>query len=129
MGPGFSPEFSVVILYPYIKQKHSTGPDTAFTKYHITVVSFHLSCDSMSCSTINPILQTRKVRLRRDDAQKITKLANAISLNLRTKSQEAECPAAHHSAELFLSGAAEEFQSNGMAALAKDHIQRPSRSI
>lgn len=29
MDPGFSPEFSVVILYPYIKRKHSTGPDIA----------------------------------------------------------------------------------------------------
>jgi hypothetical protein len=63
----------------------------------------------MSCSTINPILQMGKMKLRRAEAQKITKLANRIGLNLRTQSQESECSAAHHSAELFLAGVVEEF--------------------
>lgn len=46
----------------------------------------------------------REVRLRSDEAWKITQSTSRLNLNLSTQSLESVCPDVQHSAELFLAG-------------------------
>lgn len=101
---GFFPLPSLVVLYPDTKEHTSLELILIFTKHCVKVISSYLTYDPMRCSTSNPILQMREVRLRRDGAWKIIQSASRLSLSLSTQSLESVCPAAQHSAELFLAG-------------------------